>query len=582
MTKSTVYKLTDGDKAIFAAAKDDPNIFLNYYMKSNRSGTYWTPGAKHARWAIGYDKLLKSWKTSGKPGQIELKGNHYRVDLEHDTSRKYPGMPVFFHNHGVLALDWAKELYFDRTPIRTIVGGWGSGKTMNLVLLLLVYAATLPGFRAFCLGPQHKQAKEMFRIARNIIANTPYFDRFVSSIKQPPDGKIVISNDLVGESSIEFYSIHNNPDVLLSLTGDCAIFDQAEQADNLQHVIESIGSRLRGREMNSGRQMLGTLTFIANAADNPELWDIFDRREEDPENYLSIQPSSYDNPYLTDADLNRLELYTSGSKDKRAQKLMGARPLGNGSVFSQQSLELMQDPSMDVKMAEALDQELPGYIFNKASKVGCYEWILPPEPGRTYLVVSDPGTKNPPHRDSPPIFVWDITDFPGTEEAPMPAKLQAFVWVYGNGTIKNWADKYAELVVRYKAQSTNAFDATGFQSGYTEWIAILSKLFPEPINLSGGKKASVINSSRILSSNGMMKMPAAVDAVYNQLSRYEFPEPDSKRMKQDITIAFAMSCWWLQRLYFISLDEEEDREYEESYAPRNKRSAMSRNRRGSR
>lgn len=574
------YVLTPGDRAIFEAAKEDPNVFLNFYLKSKSTGTYWAPGAKHARWKRGYDTLFAAWEKAGRPPDLLHGGVTYRVDPVHEKSNKHPDQPLFFHNHGVLTLPWAKELYFDRTPIRTIIGGVGSGKTMQLVMLNLVYAATLPGFRCFFLGPQHKQSTEMFRIAKKLIRGTPYYDRFVVKITEPPDGMIVIENDLVGQSTLEFYSINKDPEVLLSLTGDCAVLDQAEKVTDLQGVVHAIGSRFRGREISSGRGMLGTLTFIANSNDNIQLWDMFDMSDVDPENYKSMAPSSYDNIYLTDEDIRRFELITSDSPESRAQKLLGARPLGNGEHFSQQTLELMREANLDRIMDDGLNDEAQGYVLRRGHKTGTYEWLLPPVEGRTYLVVSDPGTKDPPHRDSPPIMIWDITDFPGTKENPKPATLAGFVWVYGNNNIKVWAARYAELVRLYKAYNTNAFDSTGFQAGYDEWISILHGLNPEPINLNGSRKWECLNAAKMLSTAGMIKMPGAVDSIYGQLSRYRYPEQRGDR--QDVAVCFMMSCWWLQRLYFMQETEAAEVDEELWNRSRNTRFSAQRTRTASR
>jgi hypothetical protein len=123
------------------------------------------------------------------------------------------------------------------------------------------------------------------------------------------------------------------------------------------------------------------------------------------------------------------------------------------------------------------------------------------------------------------------------------------VWPYVNGKIINWANKYAEIVRLYGAEVSNAIDGTGWQSGYPEWINILQGLNVQTITLTAANKNDALNSARIISSDGMIKGPVGMDALWSNLSRYEFPEKENAR--QDIAMMFIMLCWWLKRLYYF-------------------------------
>src|SRR5690606_14057899 len=95
----------------------------------------------------------------------------------------------------------------------------------------------------------------------------------------------------------------------------------------------------------------------------------------------------------------------------------------------------------------------------------------------------------------------------------------------------------------------------GFQSGYDQWISILTGLLSEKIMLTGNHKALCLNSAKMLASSELIKMPGAISAVYGQLARYELPEPNQK-LRQDCVMAFIMSCWWMQRLFYMTIGEE--------------------------
>lgn len=530
------------------------------------------PGATSEKWLRGYETLVEVWKSLGRPEEsFEFSGNTYQVRYEHEMSKEFPDDPAFFHNHGALFLPYQEELHWDRTPYRVVIGGFGSGKTRGMVQSMLVHGVTLAGFRAFVLAPFSKQAEEFYKIAMDLISGTLFEERFLVSTKLRPYPQIEMGHADIGTTTIECFPLGGSDAVnLRTLTGDLAVIDQAEDNSlDLAEIMRSLGTRFRGRVPRTGRGRIGTITFLANSGDNQQLWDLYDEAEHDPQNYRSWNPSSYDNPYLTDADLRRFEKSVGNTEESRKQWLYAKRPLGNGQHFSRAVLESMREESLDQVMHQGLEEQERsgnhlGYVMQEARGVGVYEWLLPPLEDREYLVISDPGTKNPPHRDSPPILVWDITNFPGTRETPVPAFMVGFVWVFGNNNIQNWANRYAEIVYRYKAIGRNGFDATGYQSGYDQWLTMLMGLMPEKISLAGNNKALSLNSAKILTANQMVKTPKRVSAIYEQLARYEYP-PEPKNLRQDVTMAFIMSCWWMQRLYYIERGADEG--YESQHDP---------------
>ena len=248
--------------------------------------------------------------------------------------------------------------------------------------------------------------------------------------------------------------------------------------------------------------------------------------------------------------------------------MKGKRPVGDGDHFSKEVMLAMQDPTLDDIMKQGLEQQEEsgqhlGFVYEK-TKAGVTKWLLPYNPDRKYLVISDAGTKNPPYRDSPPIMIWDITDFPGPLEMPIPMQLVGFWWVYGLNKIVNWANAHNEMVHRYKAIGSNGFDATGFQSGYDQWLHALKGTLAEKISLAGNNKALCLNAGKIMTSRYLVKAPVGIPAVYEQLSRYKYP-PEPKRLRQDIVMTFIMSCWYAQRLFYISDEPFEERPYHDPY-----------------
>jgi hypothetical protein len=557
-----LYKVNPQERIILDKAKDgDIDLFMDFYFRSPNSGTWWLPGAKTEHWSTGYDRLVKEWERLGKPdGKFSSwhNGVSYRVFMNHEMSKKFPDMPAFHHNHGILMLDWQKELHNDRHAFRTIVGGFGSGKTLAVVLSFLIYAATLPGYRGLALAPFSKQAKEVYVLAMSAIRNTKYEERFLRGSPSSPFPTLIVGNDYTNtENTIECYGIGDKDDAdkLRTLTADNALIDQAEKIMDLQSVIRDVGTRFRGRELTSGRSRIGTMTFLANSGINDELWSLYDRAEVDPDKFYSLSPSTYDNIYLTDADIERYEVQVGDGDDNKRMYMYGGRPLGDGSEFSRVIMDRVRDPSLD-ELHEHLTRLGQKTTRFTTAGSGVTEWTLPYDPSRTYVVVSDPGTAAPPHRNSPVIMVWDVTDF----DVNHPMTLSGFYWFNGRTDISVWAATYATVVDTYHAIGRNGFDATGYQKGYERWIQILHNLIAEKFELTATNKPMMLNDAKMLSSRGLIRMPVAVSSIYTQLAFYTFPEPEG--LKQDLVVTYMMSAWYAKRLFYMSFKEEEKRKFD--------------------
>lgn len=553
-----LYRLNDEERRIIELARQgDPDPFTDYYLRGPNTGTWWLPGAKRQPWKRGYALLHKYWLLKDRPDSFDYEYKTYRTFSKHERSREFPGEPAFHHNHGLRMLPYAKEFFVDRTPTRCIVGGRGSGKTLNCIVIpYLIWAAIYEDFRGFALAPEANQANEVLKLAWQYLQGTLYLERFIPSrnYTRNPNALLRVANDLVGQTTIECYPLLKHEDKLLTLTGDCAAVDQAEKFESHRRILEDVGPVFRGRVASTGRERIGTMSLVANSDYNDELWQIYDMAKEDPEHYKSITVTSYDNPYLTERDLDNFETFVGHDEEAIGIKLRGERPLGNGKEFSRDVLTRMRMPELDRQMDAGLNASLPGYSKQSAPNVGVHEWLLPYVEGHTYLVVSDPGTGDPPDRDAYGILIWDISLFPS-----QPATLAGFVWGFGKGKIINWANKHAEMVWRFKAIGRNAIDATGYQAGYDEWMSILSNLLVEKMSLSAGNKAHCLNAAKMLTAHELMKIPPSLTGLLNQLQRYDYHE-ETKRTKQDLVMAFIMSAKWMERLWFMAqgIDQQEN------------------------
>ena len=545
-----VYKLTDEDKEIFALARKNFNYFTDYYLRTPLSGTYLRPDEKgDPRLQERYAVVREIWEREQRPSTIVMVvksltfSPQWREKVLTDEEIVWevqpsddPDRPVFFHNHGFRALPWQLKFHHAEQTEITIIGGFGSGKTLLMAVSLLTMAAMLPGFRGFVMAPKNTQAAEVLMKVNEWTAGSVYEERFIYKVLNRPP-KIVVANDAVGKSNvIEFYAIEKDWGKVRTLQGDVAYIDQAEQLPDLDGVVRDVGTRLRGTYAGTGRRSVGRLAMFANAGDSPELWDRFDMQEQDPEIYLSMIVSSLDNPHLTQREIDAFKRRVGGTQQAIEQWIHARRPVGQGIEFTTAMLRRCHDESLDTTIQQAVEQGREGFHYEKAPRVGIYWWQMPADPSRIYLVAGDPGQSNPPNRNSPVILVWDITDFPS-----QPAVLRVFRWIWGNGTYTPFTSAFASMVEEYRAFGRNTFDSTGPQTGLDEFVFSKLGLLTDRMSLSGSQKQHHIMALKNLFSAGMLRIPY-IGSMWYQLTHYRLPDA---KLRQDIVSAMVVSAGWL-------------------------------------
>lgn len=562
MPNKGVYRLTEGDREIFKRIKDDPAFFTDYYLRGEMTGTWWRPVTDKStvpeiqevieKWQRGYEILLKKWNKLNRPNHFDHGDREYKVLFDLDYDR-----PNFHDHHGFIFLPWQKQLWNAKQTTKVVIGGYGAAKSWGVMVSNLIYMATLKYYRCFVIAPYSIQATEIYEQVKLLVMDTEYYNRFLyrgpndSGFTSKPFPQIRVKNDLVGESTMNFFSL-DKPEKILNLSGDSFHVEQSEQVNNIDALLEIIGSRLRGQV--AGRERQGIITFVANSdeAGNPELWDIFDEAQTDPDGVFSIQPETFWNTFITPRQLKDIEKRMPKDPEAKARALKGERATGNGLHFSKDSINKCKSKTLDDLMQYGRDNHLPGYVYETQPKAQVVEWALPPKPDRMYFLAADPGWSNPPHRDSAAMMVFDVTDFP-----TIPAHLQAFSWVYGNNSPDPWISKYLELADRYSCLNRNAFDGTGLQgSGYDHKLHGLDNLNPWPVKLGGSMKFIYMNAAKTLVSRGLLQFPK-LPMLFSQLSNYRMPDDN---LRQDLVMTVVIAAAWLDSTFYGALDQSETKE----------------------
>lgn len=440
-------------------------------------------------------------------------------------------------------LPWQLRIHHGSEPEQCIIGGFGSGKTGGLAMSGFAYCAMIPNFMFLEAAPVAWQSKQMFDY---IVKRLPESraNKFVAKTVERPYPKIVFKNG----SSMEFMSADEQAAKIKTWEGDWIVLDQAEDVDDLDQTCLNLGSRLRGRRPD-GSARLGRLTLLANAGDSPELWDIFDQAETFPEDYYSLQVSYEDNYFLTEKDIKNLFRRAMKAGGTRAvdQWLRAQKPEGSGEHFPTSLIDPCISPALKDVMDAALAKGREGFVQEEAPKCGVVWWEMPYDEGREYLVVGDIGQNNPPHRGSPVIIVWDVTDFP-----ERPAFMRCFRWIFGNGSFHPFFSEYKRLIEQYRAQGQNAFDSTGVQKGLEELAYTTEDMIAEGMSMTGNKYLH-LNAAKQFFTKKLWLMPY-LKGLSHQLTHYRIPDT---KIRQDIVMVIAMSAGWMRRLLWGYADEED-------------------------
>lgn len=568
MAKS-LYRLTEGDKAIFAKIPESPNYFTDYYIRGDATGTWWRPVEEHSsvpeiqevidKWVRGYDILNNKWRSLGKPDIFEHRNREYIVHYELDFE-----YPAFHDHHGFIFLPWQLQYWNAKQTTKIIIGGYGSAKTSGTLVANLIRMATLRQYTCYVVAEYSRQAQQVFIDAKNLLTGTEYEKRFLLRSSNDtgwvtkPTYKLTVKNSQCIESTMEFLSIEQDPARIKNLQGDAFHIEQAEQFNNLDQVMEYLGSRLRGQV--GGRPRLGLMEFVANSEEsgNPQLWDLADEALTDPKGYFFLQPETFDNIYITPKQLIDIEKRMPKDPEHKDRALKGARPLGSGEHFPKKSLERCRSKMLDDKMQTGREAQLPGYVLKKKEKAQVVEWAMPPEEDHLYILAADPGYSNPPYRNSPALFVFDITDYPH-----IPAHLTAFAWPDGNNSPEPWIAKFLEFAATYKCQNRCAFDATAWQSGYERELHGLTDLNPWPVKLNIATKATYLNALKTLMSQGKLQIPD-IPLVFSQLSNYKLPDD---KLRQDLVMALLIIAGQIDFMFSGFTDDQEKKptQQEERY-----------------
>lgn len=459
---------------------------------------------------------------------------------------------------------WQKAFHEAQQRDITVIGGFGTGKTLGVAMSACVYACVTKDFKFLNVAQKQWQAKQMYDLVMLQARNTRFED-IIWEHPRKPYHKIILRYRIgkaVYESSLEFMSVDKDATGILSWEGDWINVDEAGLLDNLEEVVTNVGSRLRGSVR--GRERLGRFSMTSNSWDNFYLWYYFDQAISDPENYLSMVVSSRSNKNVTEKQLERM--LARIPPEERDRFIEGSRPEGKGHFFAKENVYLCEVAGEGEITEKNALKSITGWKWVKLHGAGIVEYAKPPENGQIYMLFGDPGTGGAPQRDAPVLMCWNVTNFP-----VVPARLVAFWWGNGGGKITVFIHKMFDLMETYKPGLV-AVDSTSTQKNVN--LLINEYLFKERfknetfegyeapvgrvtgitgLDFSGSKKMQYLRTLQLAVEGKMLTWPREITGIRSQLTNYDY-EVD-KKIAQDIVATMSMSAHAIRMWFHVSPEE---------------------------
>ena len=461
---------------------------------------------------------------------------------------------------------WQLEAHHAIQTELTVIGGFGSGKTVAFGISYLIRCATIPYYKFLNVAPVAWQSRQMFEPIVQILENTRLKEWFIDiggKIIERPFPQIHICNDYVGTSQMQFMSADKQGVKILAWEGDAAHIDEAGLLLDLEDTVRNLGTRLRGtlrhqdlfdKTKTVTRAREGRLSITSNAWEAPYMWWRVEQGERLPKDYYGKIISTYSNKNLTKKQIEGFKRKITTDED-RARWLEGKRPAGIGDQFSTDMIDNCEDEGLNAIMEAQREEGVPGFRIETAEKCGVNIWEMPPEEGRVYAVLGDPGQGNPPYRNSPCIGVFDITDFPKGR-----AVMRAFWWGFGNGSYQPFVSTMYRYMAWYES-TDGGFDATGTQKMMDELVFERDGQLIQGMNMTGMKH--VYNTAlKLFMDKSLLGFPY-IPSLRSQLGNYTLPDT---KIPQDIVAMLQLVAGHLRNYYYRDTDDEEEIE-EEDWGP---------------
>lgn len=469
------------------------------------------PGITYPQMSAEDYQFLVMSASSGNPS---IASAHFTVGPDQ------PGF-IFDHNYRV---PWQKHLCLGRHTTKLVIGGYGSGKTIAALHVLLWWALVANDFKAIYAAPSNGQARSGFDTILNVIRNSR-LDPFVHDLRSPVMELIVHYTRPDGvrhRASIVFVNAEGGARLQLSREVDIVHLDEAFtlSEEGFQDSIQNLGSRARGRR-RTGQPRLGVFSFTTNPFDHAAGWHFVDLQKDNPDAWI-FTVATYDNGNLTDQQI--ADIARKVPPEKREQFLLGKRVAAYGGFFPERAV---LDAAMGYP-AEILE-------YSREDRfAGVYAYRVRSSPAKSYLTAVDLGTGRAPFRNAPVIMTIGVDAERGA------ASVDGFWWGSGED-MQELIDRVADEVLYYNPLQLFV-DSTGAQRGtyYLIRDAMSTRGLHTPVvGIDFARvKSAMLYTLRILIERRLLFYNRAARGIRQQLLAYNYDK--DKKIAQDIVMTMAM------------------------------------------
>lgn len=413
-------------------------------------------------------------------------------------------------------------------PNVTFIAGIAAGKTFAVAASFFIDMLTTPFFRGLNTSVTAKQAELPFEMVQLWIDDNPRVDHLIKDISLRPYPKITFQNF----AEWHFRTAGTDAKYIRGQEFDRINYDEAGLDFNGE-AAKVLRGRLRGTRVDGTRRM-ARMDVITSPTGAPWLRERFDRG--DPEHmtyrkgqYHSMRIETYQNTRLTKEQIALMEAdYPAEMIDV---ELRGFFPDYGVSMFPIGHIHAAVEQGLYDTIRELThDQPKPraGYELVESPRFGVMKYELPAQEGRIYILAGDPGTDNPPRRNSPCVMVVDATDD--------KMEVVYFDWIAGKGSYMPFLNSFKYAMMKYNPVF-NGLDKTGPQKALDELAFENMGLDVDGLNFNADKSA-MLNSLSLSLTQGKWKYPP-IKGLIGQMSTYT-EENDRNKLPQDIVMTMAM------------------------------------------
>lgn len=516
--------------------------------------------------------------------------------------------------------------YYQLQPFLLVVGGRGSGKTLQVALAAGAWISLHPGENWIHYAYTLEQAKILYQVLYSLgrervggisekDAPLSWFETFVApnGYRESPYPRIQLRKWDAADpgNQIDIRPLNPSSDAQQTRSNTCArcSIDECTTQIEDERVIAIAEATVRGpnewrlaqldpQERNKVQDLL-----LLSSELEREGWN--DPENPNYERYLSIQQTIdeyglgrhlgrirtgnrgtaswiprrqqmaaqqpeiqgfYVVPFTINPFLTRADrealLATYPDPEQAEVELYAREPLGMGTFFPISKLKRCESKVMNELVSPAKE----GTYMNEW---GGYvvEWRIPWEPGYTYVLGGDPGTGRVPDRDSWNVQVWRLPN-----DGP-PAELCYFKWgnlVKISGSWKPFMESLEEARTEYRILPEDTIIGVGGQekgileATYGELLKGGASNFVTAVSTAAGNKMMLANFARELVGAAFLRWPSDIHALTMQCSNWE-PQ-DDKGVPQDTVMALTSAAYRIYWYFSGFLNRASREEAAEKYA----------------